>query len=208
MERVTEIYVILENKPSVLGDLCSHLAETGINIDSIGVFHDTAKLVVSNLNKALKVLDEAQLHHRAEGRPADRPREQARRPGRADHEARRRGHQHRILLRDAEPARATRSRSSWTSPTSTGRSRSSGAEPGSGPFLRNPPLPPFFKGGTISPCNEAGPLSQLQRGTYFPAMARSTDQRPPPLMTSAKADGDGQEMIFEAFALSGPRTSS
>jgi len=56
MERVTEIYVILENKPSVLGDLCSHLAENGINIDSIGVFHDTAKIVVSNLNKALKVL--------------------------------------------------------------------------------------------------------------------------------------------------------
>ncbi len=56
MERVTEIYVILENKPSVLGDLCGHLAEAGINIDSIGVFHDTAKLVVSNLNKALKIL--------------------------------------------------------------------------------------------------------------------------------------------------------
>jgi len=56
MERVTEIYVILENKPSVLGDLCSHLAENGINIDSIGVFHDTAKIVASNLNKALKVL--------------------------------------------------------------------------------------------------------------------------------------------------------
>lgn len=56
MERVTEIYVILENKPSTLGDLCSHLAENGINIDSIGVFHDTAKIVVSNLNKALKVL--------------------------------------------------------------------------------------------------------------------------------------------------------
>jgi hypothetical protein len=55
MERVTEIYVILENKPSVLGDLCSHLAENGINIDSIGVFHDTAKIVVSNLNKALKL---------------------------------------------------------------------------------------------------------------------------------------------------------
>jgi hypothetical protein len=56
MERVTEIYVILENKPSVLGDLCGHLAENGINIDSIGVFHDTAKIVVSNLNKALKLL--------------------------------------------------------------------------------------------------------------------------------------------------------
>ena len=56
MERVTEIYVILENKPSMLGDLCSQLAENGINIESIGVFHDTAKFIVSNLNKALKIL--------------------------------------------------------------------------------------------------------------------------------------------------------
>ncbi len=56
MERVTEIYVILENKPSVLGDLCGHLAENGINVESIAVFHDTAKILVSNLNKALKIL--------------------------------------------------------------------------------------------------------------------------------------------------------
>jgi len=55
-ERITELYVILENKPSVLGDLCSFLAENEINIDAIGVFHDTAKLYVQNLNKAVKVL--------------------------------------------------------------------------------------------------------------------------------------------------------
>src|SRR5512136_2866536 len=56
VERITEIYVILENKPSQLGDLCSFLAENEINIDAIGVFHDTAKLVVQQLNKAVKVL--------------------------------------------------------------------------------------------------------------------------------------------------------
>jgi hypothetical protein len=56
IERITEIYVILENKPSQLGDLCSFLAENGINIDAIGVFHDTAKLCVQNLNKAVKLL--------------------------------------------------------------------------------------------------------------------------------------------------------
>jgi len=55
-ERITELYVILENKPSVLGDLCSFLAENEINIDAIGVFHDTAKLYVQNLNKAVKLL--------------------------------------------------------------------------------------------------------------------------------------------------------
>ncbi len=56
MERITELFVVLENKPSTLGDLCSHLAENGINIDAIGVFQDTAKFLVSNVNKAMKVL--------------------------------------------------------------------------------------------------------------------------------------------------------
>ena len=56
VERITEIYVILENKPSQLGDLCSFLAENEINVDAIGVFHDTAKLVVQQLNKAVKLL--------------------------------------------------------------------------------------------------------------------------------------------------------
>lgn len=56
IERITEIYVILENKPSQLGDLCSFLAENEINVDAIGVFHDTAKLCVQNLNKAVKLL--------------------------------------------------------------------------------------------------------------------------------------------------------
>jgi len=56
MERITEIFVILENKPSVLGNLCSYLASNEINIESIGVFHDTAKIYVKNLNKAVKLL--------------------------------------------------------------------------------------------------------------------------------------------------------
>ena len=56
MERITEIFVVLENKPSTLGDMCSHLAENGINIDAIGVFQDTAKLLVKNVNKAVKIL--------------------------------------------------------------------------------------------------------------------------------------------------------
>jgi hypothetical protein len=56
MERVTEIFVVLENRPSTLGEMCSHLAENGINIESIGVFQDTAKLFVKNTNKAMKIL--------------------------------------------------------------------------------------------------------------------------------------------------------
>jgi len=56
MERISEIFVVLENRPSTLGELCSHLAENGINIEAIGLFQDTAKLYVKNVNKAVKIL--------------------------------------------------------------------------------------------------------------------------------------------------------
>jgi hypothetical protein len=56
MEKITEIFVVLENRPSTLGELCSHLAENGINIESVGVFQDTAKFYVKNANKAVKIL--------------------------------------------------------------------------------------------------------------------------------------------------------
>ncbi len=55
-ERITEIYVLLENKPSVLGELLSQLAENDINIEAIGVFQDSAKIYTKNLSKAVKVL--------------------------------------------------------------------------------------------------------------------------------------------------------
>ena len=56
MERITEIFVLLDDKPSTLGNLCAYLAEEEINIEAIGVFHDTAKIFVKNLNKAVKAL--------------------------------------------------------------------------------------------------------------------------------------------------------
>lgn len=58
IERTTEIYVVLENKPSMLGELCSTLAGNGVNIEAIGVFHDSAKITVpaSSLNNAVKLL--------------------------------------------------------------------------------------------------------------------------------------------------------
>lgn len=59
MERITEIFVVLENRPSILGELCSYLAENEINIEAIGVFHDTAKLYVKNVTKAVKLLNKA-----------------------------------------------------------------------------------------------------------------------------------------------------
>jgi len=56
MERTSELFVVLENRPSTLGEMCSHLAENGINIEGVGVFQDTAKLYVKNINKAMKIL--------------------------------------------------------------------------------------------------------------------------------------------------------
>jgi hypothetical protein len=56
MERISELFVVLENRPSTLGEMCSHLAENGINIEAVGVFQDTAKLYVKNANKAMKIL--------------------------------------------------------------------------------------------------------------------------------------------------------
>ncbi len=64
MEKITEIFVVLENRPSTLGELCSHLAEKGINIEAIGVFQDTAMLYVKNVNKAMKIL--AKLNYETE----------------------------------------------------------------------------------------------------------------------------------------------
>ncbi len=58
MERISEIFVVLENRPSTLGELCTHLAENNINIESIGVFQDTAKLWTRDNKKAAKVLEE------------------------------------------------------------------------------------------------------------------------------------------------------
>lgn len=56
MRKITEIFVVLENRPSTLGDLCAHLGENGINIEAIGVFQDTAKIHVKNISKAVKLL--------------------------------------------------------------------------------------------------------------------------------------------------------
>jgi hypothetical protein len=56
MERITEIFILLDNIPSTLDNLCAYLAEEEINIEAIGVFHDTAKIYVKNLNKTVKAL--------------------------------------------------------------------------------------------------------------------------------------------------------
>lgn len=56
MKKITEIFVVLENRPGMLGDLCAHLAEHNINLEAIGLFQDTAKLLVKDVNRALGML--------------------------------------------------------------------------------------------------------------------------------------------------------
>ncbi len=56
MERIRELFVVVENKPAALGELLSHLANEKINIEAIGLFQDIAKLSVSDVDLALKAL--------------------------------------------------------------------------------------------------------------------------------------------------------
>ena len=56
MEKITELFVVVENKPGALGDLLGCLGREKINIEAIGLFQDVAKLTVSNVDRAAKVL--------------------------------------------------------------------------------------------------------------------------------------------------------
>jgi hypothetical protein len=59
MERITELFVVVDNRPGALGELLSHLAREKINIEAVGLFHDIAKLSVSNVDQAMKALTRA-----------------------------------------------------------------------------------------------------------------------------------------------------
>lgn len=56
MEKIKELFVVVENTPGSLGKLLGHLVKEKINIEAIGLFQDIAKLSVSDLPKATKVL--------------------------------------------------------------------------------------------------------------------------------------------------------
>jgi len=57
MDRIQELYVILDDKPGALGEMCDVLAKDKINIETIGVFGDSAKLLVKDLERAKKILE-------------------------------------------------------------------------------------------------------------------------------------------------------
>jgi len=56
MEKITELFVVVDNKPGALGDLLGHLSREKINIEAIGLFQDVAKISVSEVDRAMKAL--------------------------------------------------------------------------------------------------------------------------------------------------------
>ena len=56
MERITELFVVVENKAGALGELLGNLTKEKINIEAIGLFQDVAKLSVSDVDLAMKAL--------------------------------------------------------------------------------------------------------------------------------------------------------
>jgi hypothetical protein len=58
MEKITELFVVVENKPGELGELLGCLGREKINIEAIGLFQDIAKLSVSDVDRAVKVMQQ------------------------------------------------------------------------------------------------------------------------------------------------------
>ena len=56
MEKIKELFVILEDRPKALGEMLNVLAKEKIVIETMAVFVDSAKLIVKNIEKAQKVL--------------------------------------------------------------------------------------------------------------------------------------------------------
>ena len=56
MERIQELFVVVENRPGALGELLGALSREKINIEAIGLFQDTAKLSVTDVDRAKKSL--------------------------------------------------------------------------------------------------------------------------------------------------------
>ena len=56
MEKIQELFVVVENKPGSLGELLGQLGREKINIEAIGLFQDIAKLSVSDPERAKNAL--------------------------------------------------------------------------------------------------------------------------------------------------------
>ena len=58
MEKITELFVLLEDKPGTIYGLARILKKKRINILAIGLFVDTARLLVDAPDSAIKALQE------------------------------------------------------------------------------------------------------------------------------------------------------
>jgi hypothetical protein len=56
MRKITEIFVVLENRPGSMGEMCRVLKKKRVAIYAIGVFADTARLYVSKPEAATEAL--------------------------------------------------------------------------------------------------------------------------------------------------------
>lgn len=58
MQKIKELYVVIENKPNSAGELFRVLKKKNISVYGVGIFLDTARLYVSDSREALKVLQD------------------------------------------------------------------------------------------------------------------------------------------------------
>ncbi len=58
MEKIKELYVVIENKPNSAGDLFRLLKKKDISVFAVGMFQDTARLYVSDPEKTIEILKE------------------------------------------------------------------------------------------------------------------------------------------------------
>jgi len=52
MEKIKELFVVLENRPKALGEMLNVLAKEKVVIETMAAFVDSAKLIVNNIEKA------------------------------------------------------------------------------------------------------------------------------------------------------------
>ena len=58
MEKIKELFVVIEDRPKAFGEMLSVLAKGNIYIETFVAFIDSAKLIVRELDKAQKLLKE------------------------------------------------------------------------------------------------------------------------------------------------------
>ena len=58
MKKITELFVVIENRPNSSGELFRILKKKNISVYAVGIFVDTARLYVSDADEALKILQD------------------------------------------------------------------------------------------------------------------------------------------------------